>query len=154
MSARERGTRRAATVLVIEDDEVSRTIFVMVLRDAGLVVHEAGSRAEGLRLARMTRPSILVLDRKLPDGDGWEVIDELRAIAGLERVSVLAVTAHEPPVALGEVERWFVAGCDAFLAKPCNPEALVHAVQRLLAEPNRTAAARRRRLHGQRNDGI
>jgi CheY-like chemotaxis protein len=71
------------------------------------------------------------MDRRLPDGDGIAFVEELRARARTADVPVLAVTAA---AGRRDVDDAFIAGCEAFLAKPCSTESVISAVQRLIKD--------------------
>jgi DNA-binding response OmpR family regulator len=70
---------RKLTALVIEDEALVRMFIVDQLQDLGFDVIDAGNAAEGLRAARNHRQlDVVIVDRGLPDGDGMEVVAELR----------------------------------------------------------------------------
>ncbi len=69
---------------------------------------------------------MIVLDRHLPDGDGWEVARKLKALPSLKNVPILGFTSMGQR---SEVENALVAGCDVFVEKPCAPETLVRYVR-------------------------
>lgn len=120
------GTRvRVFAVLVVEDEADLRELFGLALRKAQFLVHEAATLSEALDLVDTIAPDLVILDRDLPDGDGFDVARALRGT----NVRTLAVTAHSELAARLAAEE---AGCDGFLAKPCTPSALVQRVRALL----------------------
>ena len=83
-------------VLVVEDDEaVARVLGIMLQRD-GHSVTLAGSLSEARKALADRRPSVILLDMKLPDGSGLELLDHLAATAGLEQVPVVVLSGVEP----------------------------------------------------------
>jgi CheY-like chemotaxis protein len=121
---------RVRIVLVVDDDECIRTLYGNALREAGLTVVEAATVASALEQAAAAGPDAIVLDREMPDGDGFAVAQTLaRGRAG--QVPILGFSAHA-----GAREASRAAGCDAFLAKPCATAALVAGVLGLLEEPD------------------
>src|SRR5438067_1950537 len=83
-------------VLVVEDDEaVARVLGIMLRRD-GHTVTLAGSLSEARQVLTDRRPSVILLDMKLPDGSGLELLDHLAATAGLEQVPVVVLSGVEP----------------------------------------------------------
>jgi len=77
------------------------------------------------------QPDLIVMDLSLPRLGGWEATRRLKGNSSTTHIPVLACTAH----AFGSaVERALVAGCDAYLVKPCLPEDLTREVRRLLSE--------------------
>ena len=142
MAAIARRTKKSArTVLVVDGDDAGRLAFVAALEEARYVVCVASTRASALKLARELRPSIVVLERELPDGDGFKIIPELRRFEGMHEVPVIALTADE-----GQLTGSLEAGCDAFLEKPCAAEVLVVHVRRLLALRNPKSTGKRKRI--------
>jgi CheY-like chemotaxis protein len=75
-------------VVVIDDQLELRRLLGMILEEGGYEVHLAESGTEGLALVEKQRPSLIVLDLKMPGLDGWAVVDRLRA------------TPNPPPVIL------------------------------------------------------
>jgi two-component system, NarL family, response regulator DevR len=131
-------------VLLVDEEGDVRKGLATALRDAGLVVGEAGSCTHALRAARRTKPELVVLARRLPDGDGWEVARELRARErGLDAFVIAIHESGHPSV----VERALGAGADAFLERACDPDVLVSHVRRLLAlRPPPTGVRKKRGL--------
>lgn len=86
----------APGVLVVEDDDaVARVLGIMLRRD-GHTVTIAGTLSEARRALVERRPSVVLLDIKLPDGSGLELLDHLDATAGLEQLPVVVLSGVEP----------------------------------------------------------
>lgn len=117
------------TVLLVEDDELLRDAFRMLLEDSGYDVIEAGSAADALRLVAEKNPAVVVLDLGLPDRSGLDVVRELRADPRLSHLPVVALTGR-----VGEDERraCLAAGCSLYLAKPVEPSRLLDAIPTLI----------------------
>ncbi|MBI1733914.1 MAG: response regulator, partial [Candidatus Rokubacteria bacterium] len=96
--ARERGER---TVVVVDDDEISRYLLRMALERAGLRVREVSSGPEGVKLAGELHPAALFLDLVMPGMSGFEVLDQLKAAATTRDIPVVIVTSQR----LGDAER-------------------------------------------------
>lgn len=128
---------------MVEDDDVARELLVVAAEQAGMRAEQASSRGEAMRVASRVRPDVVVLDRQLPDGNGWAIVEELRRRARTQPVIAIAITAH---VGLTTAERALLAGCEAFFEKPCNPDAVIARARELLAEPAPTTTVRRRKL--------
>ena len=69
----------AATILLVDDDDVLSKVLRRVLSREGYTVVEAGSVAQALEAARDLKPQLGLLDLSLPDGDGVELARKLRA---------------------------------------------------------------------------
>jgi DNA-binding NarL/FixJ family response regulator len=79
------------SILVVDDDAAVRGLVVRILRSWGhVVIGEAGSVAEALRCAATMRPDIVLVDIGLPDGDGFWLTEQLRALAWPVRVVLIS----------------------------------------------------------------
>lgn len=123
---------KARIVLFVEDQADIREVYSLALRDAGHFVAEVTSVMEAIEMASRLRPDLVVLDRHLVDGDGWDVARAIKSSADTKHAQILGFTASR---GRGDVERALVAGCDAFLEKPCTPEQLVRFSLGLLGLP-------------------
>lgn len=130
-------------MLLVEDDELVRDLLAAAFEQAGWSVDEASSCDGMARLLQRKAVDIVIVDRHLPDGDGWTAVAELRHRATRADLVVIAMTAD---VALSNAERALVAGCEAFLEKPIEPQAVVETATRLLAARDPKTTTRRRRL--------
>jgi DNA-binding response OmpR family regulator len=118
------------TILIVEDDELLRDAFKLLLEDAGYQVLEAGSAGEALRLVIERLPALVVLDLGLPDRPGLDVVRAMRLDRDLMDTPVIALTGR-----VGEQERraCLDAGCDRYLAKPVAPSDLLRELPTLMA---------------------
>jgi DNA-binding response OmpR family regulator len=130
-------------VLLVEDDEVVREVLACAFEAAGWAVEQAASCDSMSRALRRKIVDVMIVDRHLPDGDGWTAASELRHRAGRADLVVIAMTADP---ALSNAERALVAGCEAFLEKPVDPQAVVEVAARLLALREPKTTTRRKRL--------
>jgi signal transduction histidine kinase/ActR/RegA family two-component response regulator len=81
-------------VLMIDDEETSRYVLRQMLGSCGpLLVQQAETGVEGLRLARSSRPDVVLLDIRLPDIDGFDVMDRLRADPATADIPVIVCTS-------------------------------------------------------------
>lgn len=118
-------------VLVVDDDQNSREGLTEFLVQAGYRVSEAADGAEALKKAAQRRPDVVLLDLAIPKVDGWTVARRLKTDPTLGNVPVIALSAMDYP---DQVHKALVAGCDAFITKPCDLAALVPTIQRVLGE--------------------
>lgn len=82
-------TADARTLLLLDDDDVFATRMARALAGRGFDVTRAGTAAEALRLAREESPECALIDLRLPDGHGLDVVAELHAIDATTRIVVL-----------------------------------------------------------------
>jgi two-component system, cell cycle response regulator DivK len=116
--------------LVVDDFQDNREMFAEFLSLYGYVVAEAATGREALARAFELIPDVILMDLSLPELDGWEATRYLKRDERTSHIPVVALTGH----ALADHSREArEAGCDAFLTKPCMPEALVAEIARLLA---------------------
>ncbi|MGQ0649639.1 MAG: response regulator [Gemmatimonadaceae bacterium] len=116
-------------VLLVEDNEDNRIVYSTILRHHGYRTVEAVDGEEGIAKATELRPDLVILDISLPRIDGWGVAQQLRAAPETAHVPMLALTAHASP---GDRDRARREGFDGYLAKPCDPAAVLAEVRRLL----------------------
>jgi two-component system cell cycle response regulator DivK len=116
-------------ILVVEDNDQNRKLVRDVLTFKGYEIIEAETGEEGVRLARERRPSLVLMDIRLPGIDGIEALRRLRADQATRRISIMAMTASVMTV---DRQRITDAGFDAFQSKPLKVKDFVAAVERLL----------------------
>jgi two-component system cell cycle response regulator DivK len=104
-------------------------MYAAYLQYSGYRVAEAANGIEALEKARELLPDIILMDLALPKMDGWEATRRLKADVLTRHIPVVALTGH---ALAGHVEGARQAGCDAFVTKPCLPDALVAEIQRML----------------------
>jgi two-component system, cell cycle response regulator DivK len=138
-------------ILVVDDYADNRQMYAELLEYAGYGVAEASDGAEAIATARRIVPDLIVMDLSLPVIDGWEATRRLKDDELTRHIPVLALSGHAQEGLLGLSEGAHEAGCDAFLAKPCSPEALLEIVRDVLARRRpsgvRKARARSRGAH-------
>jgi CheY-like chemotaxis protein/nitrogen-specific signal transduction histidine kinase len=99
-------------VLVIDDDEVVRSLLHTYLSKLGYSVATAANGKEGLRLAKKLRPDAIILDIKLEDIDGWEVISTLKRDQLLTDIPVIISSIED------DQNRGYALGATDYLVKP------------------------------------
>lgn len=120
-------------VLVVEDSAVIRRLIDVCLRPARIEVIMREDGPTGLTAAVEDPPDLLVLDIGLPEMDGWQVLDRLRADERTKRLPVLVLTAHAEEESRRRADR---GGANAFVTKPFQPAEFRRLVLTLLAEAN------------------
>ncbi|MFK4834990.1 response regulator [Microbacterium sp. ZW T2_14] len=115
---------RPVRVLIIDDDFLVRAAVEGILgpRADIEVVGSAGSGAEGIEVARVRRPDVVLMDIQMPGMDG---IEATRALLGQVDTDVVAMTSIATPEA---VQRMLAAGAYGYVLKDTAPEALAEAV--------------------------
>ena len=117
------------SVLCIEDNRDNRILVRRILQAEGYSVLEASNAFEGLQMALVQRPDIILVDINMPHIDGLTLASRLKAYPGLALVPIIAITAN---VMHGDRERSLAAGCDGYIQKPIDIDALPDQVARFL----------------------
>ena len=118
------------TVLLVEDNEDNRTVYRTILEHFGYQVIEARNGEDGVRMAREDHPDLILMDISIPIIDGWEATRRLKENERTRHIPIVALTGH---ALAGHAEGARQAGCDAFVTKPCLPDALLAEIQRMLS---------------------
>ncbi len=124
----------AALVLVVDDFEDNRAMYVEYLQFHGFRVAEAVNGLDAYERATELHPDVVVMDLSLPVVDGWEATRRIKADPRTKGVRVIALTGHAEP---SHARRAFAAGCDDFVPKPCLPEVLLAKVRAHIDAPSR-----------------
>jgi DNA-binding NtrC family response regulator len=123
------GARSPSTILVVDDDHLMRWSLEHQLADAGHVVLQAGSVKEALAaLAGPSRVELVLLDVKLPDGDGLALLHRIKSASPACRVIMMSGESA-PEAAAGALRE----GADAFVLKPFDLDHLLQVVGTALA---------------------
>jgi CheY-like chemotaxis protein len=126
-------TPNGKTVLLVEDNEDNRIVYSTILRHFGYKVTEALNGEEGIAKARAEKPDLILMDISIPIIDGWEATQVLKHDPQTRSIPIIALTAH---ALASDREKAMEVGCDGYLAKPCEPRAVVAEVQRFLGKDN------------------
>lgn len=118
-------------VLVVEDNDESRSALRLMLEQWGFVVEEAEDGVEAVRKVRKWVPDAAVVDLGMPVLDGYGVARRLREALG-ERVLLVALTGYG---GAGDRAKSLSAGFDAHLTKPADPSHLQRLLERAPPAP-------------------
>jgi two-component system, cell cycle response regulator DivK len=121
-------------ILVVEDNERNRKLVRDVLTFKGYQIIEAETGEKGVRLAQERRPSLILMDIRLPGVDGIEALGRLRADATTRDIPIMAMTAS---VMAEDRQRITGAGFDAYQGKPIKVKEFLAAVADLLERHRR-----------------
>ncbi len=129
MTAEAASTPRRYLILLVEDALDSRELYAEYLNHAGFSVVTAINGHEAVRLVRVLRPDLILMDIGLPGMDGLEAIAEVKRDATLSHVPIIALTADSSDEMCGRV---LEAGCRAYITKPALPRHVAGCITRLL----------------------
>jgi CheY-like chemotaxis protein len=116
------------SVLVVDDEPDIALICRLALSLAGYDVESRESGRAALDYLAAETPDVVLLDLRLPDLTGWEILDELRDSGRLPDLRVVLFSAHA-----SIEESALAAGCVSFVAKPFTPDDLIKHVERAAA---------------------
>ena len=121
--------KKPARVLVVDDEERNRRLFVAMLEAEGYTALEAADGAQALELARQSPPDLVLLDIMMPGMDGYEVARALKADALTKAIPVVMVTALDDR---DSRLRGLEAGAEEFVTKPVDRNEMRVRVRNLL----------------------
>ncbi|RZK53260.1 MAG: response regulator, partial [Hymenobacter sp.] len=126
------GALRGRRVLVVEDNEINRTVARLLLEGWGVVVEEAENGTIGVARVRQEAPfDVVLMDIQMPGLNGVDATAAIRALPDAARANcpIVALTAN---AFKADCDRYLATGMDACLAKPFDEEGMYHALVRLL----------------------
>jgi CheY-like chemotaxis protein len=113
-------------VLIVEDSEDTLTLLSAVFSREGANVTTATSAAEALDLAANKRPDVVISDIGMPDVDGYQLLEQLKVLPGMDDVPAIAISGYASDE---DRERALDTGYRALVAKPIDVDelfALIH----------------------------
>jgi CheY-like chemotaxis protein len=116
-------------ILIVEDNEDNLTMLDYLLRAHGYATLLARDGADGVRIATLQRPQLILLDIRMPGMDGYEVAAAIRRTPGLEQTWIVAVTAS---VMDSDLDAITAAGFDSYVSKPIDPETFMAEIAQFL----------------------
>ena len=120
------------TILIVDDDELNRKLFGLMLSARGYRILHAGDGYRGLDLVREEHPDLVIMDLGLPDMSGLEVTRRLKTDKATGGIPVIIATAY-----MFSDDQLSASGCDGFIMKPFTAPELIKMVEAVLT---RTAA--------------
>jgi two-component system response regulator VicR len=120
----------AKHIICIEDEMEMIDLIRIILGRRGFEVTGANGGREGLRLIREKHPDLVLLDLMMPDMDGWEVYQQMKADETTRNIPVVVVTAKAQNI--DKVLGLHIAKVDDYIAKPFSPQELLASVEKIL----------------------
>ena len=119
-------------ILCIEDEPEMIDLIRLILGRRGFEVHGAAGGVEGIRKVREELPDLVLLDLMMPDMDGWEVYQQMKADETTRTIPVIVVTAKAQSI--DKVLGLHIAKVDDYIAKPFSPQELLNSVEKLFGQ--------------------
>ena len=123
--------REQQKILIVDDDDAMADLLCQRLERQGYETIVAASGEDGLALARRHVPSLVLLDLRLPDADGFNVCQELADSSETCAIPVIILSGMERP---DIIRRSRAAGCQYYVRKPYDPNALLILVQHAIGQ--------------------
>jgi len=121
---------KISNILCIEDEPEMIDLIRLILNRHGFDVQGANGGREGLQKVRKNLPDLILLDLMMPDMDGWEVYQQIKADEKTSHIPVIVVTAKAQNI--DKVLGLHIAKVDDYISKPFSPQALLESVQKVL----------------------
>jgi DNA-binding response OmpR family regulator len=120
-------------VVCIEDEPEMIDLVKLILGRKGFDLVGAVGGREGLETVRRLKPDLVLLDLMMPDMDGWEVYQQMKADEDLKDIPVVVVTAKAQSI--DKVLGLHIAKVDDYVTKPFGPQELLQSVRKVLGLP-------------------
>ncbi len=121
-------------LVCIEDEPEMIDLVRLILSRKGFNVIGANGGVEGLEVVRREKPDLILLDLMMPDMDGWEVYQQIKADEELREIPVVVVTAKAQSI--DKVLGLHIAKVDDYITKPFGPQELLESVEKILGMQN------------------
>jgi two-component system response regulator VicR len=118
-------------VVCIEDEPEMIDLVKLILSRKGFQVVGAMGGREGLEAIQAQKPDLVLLDLMMPDMDGWEVYQKMKADPATKSIPVIVVTAKAQSI--DKVLGLHIAKVDDYITKPFGPQELLESVEQVLA---------------------
>lgn len=118
-------------VVCVEDEPEMIDLIRLILNRKGFEVVGAAGGKKGLETIREQKPDLVLLDLMMPDMDGWEVYQQLKADGATREIPVIVVTAKAQSI--DKVLGLHIAKVDDYISKPFSPQELLTSVENVLA---------------------
>jgi DNA-binding response OmpR family regulator len=117
-------------ILCIEDEQEMIDLIRLILSRRGFEIRGANGGKEGLEIIRNDHPDLVLLDLMMPEMDGWEVYQQMKADEATKNIPVIIVTARAQSIE--KVLGLHIAKVDDYIVKPFSPQELLTSVDNVL----------------------
>jgi DNA-binding response OmpR family regulator len=118
------------SIVYIEDDSEMTDLVSLILSRRGYNVTAINSGRAGLDVVIKEKPNLILLDLMMPDMDGWDVYQQLKASPLTNTIPVIIITAKSQ--AIDRVLGLHIAKVDDYISKPFRPQELIDSVEKIL----------------------
>lgn len=117
-------------VVCIEDEPAMIDLVTLILKNRGYEVLGALGGKEGLAIVEREKPDVVLLDLMMPDMNGWDVYQQMKADEALANIPVIVVTAKAQNI--DKVLGLHIAKVQDYITKPFSPAELLKSISRVL----------------------
>ncbi len=118
-----------ARILCVDDNDTNLYMISAIISRAGFEVSTAKDGESGIAAIKAERPDLILMDVQMPGIDGFEATRQIKADPATRDIPVITLSAHEREDKEQEIRD---SGCDAYLTKPIDVQALLIETHRLL----------------------
>lgn len=120
----------AKRVVYIEDEPEMIDLVRLILGRKGFEVLGANGGREGLSMVQRDLPDLVLLDLMMPDMDGWDVYQQMKADESTRNIPVIVITAKAQSI--DKVLGLHIAKVDDYLSKPFSPQELLDSIEKVM----------------------
>lgn len=117
-------------VVYVEDDPEMINLITMILSKRGYQIVGANGGREGIEVIMNEIPDLILLDLMMPDVDGWNLYQQVKANPQTQHIPVIVITAKTQPI--DRVLGLHIAKVDDYICKPFHPKDLISSIEKVL----------------------
>jgi two-component system response regulator VicR len=126
------------TIVCIEDEPAMIELVKLILKNRGFKVMGASGGQEGLDLIANVKPDLVLLDLMMPDMNGWDVYQQMKADEVMKNIPVIVVTAKAQNI--DKVLGLYIAKVEDYITKPFSPADLLKSIENVLNSDTETSS--------------
>lgn len=116
-------------ILVVDDEQFNRDLMAQILEERYELIMAIDGQ-EAVDKAAQEQPHLILMDLGMPGLDGWDATRQIKANEALSHIPIIAITSH---AMVGEEARAREAGCDDYMPKPVDEDALIQRIKNYLS---------------------
>lgn len=116
-------------ILIVDDNEKNRKLLKTIIESHGYETIEADNGKEGVRLARESKPLLILMDIQMPVMDGIEAAKILKSENEMADIPIIAVTSYAMK---GDREKFLATGINDYIAKPIDVNEVISIIDKYI----------------------
>lgn len=122
--------KQSIQIVCIEDEHDMIELVRLILVRKGYQFHGAEGGLQGLALIRDVKPDLVLLDLMMPDMDGWELYQQMKADPTIQHIPVIIITAKAQSI--DKILGLHIAKVNDYITKPFGPNELLQSIENVL----------------------